>query len=57
MSEPIAVGTEAPDFTLKTGTGEDVSLSGLRGQKVVLAFYPMDWSGTCSKQMADRRLS
>jgi peroxiredoxin len=52
MSNTIAVGAEAPDFTLQTGDGEEVTLSSLRGQKVVLAFYPLDWSGTCTKQMA-----
>lgn len=53
MSEPLAVGTTAPDFTLKDGSGEDVTLSALRGGKVVLAFYPFDWSSTCTKQMDD----
>jgi peroxiredoxin len=53
MNEPIAVGAPAPDFTLKSSTGEDVNLSALRGQKVVLAFYPFDWSGVCTKQMDD----
>jgi len=51
MGEPISAGTTAPDFTLRSSDGEDVTLSGLRGQKVVLAFYPFDWSGTCTKQM------
>lgn len=51
MSEPLAVGTPAPDFTLKSGSGEDVTLSDLRGHKVVLAFYPLDWSGGCTRQM------
>ena len=50
-STPIAVGSAAPDFTLRSTSGEDVKLSGLRGQKVVLAFYPLDWSGLCTKQM------
>jgi peroxiredoxin len=48
---PIVVGSAAPDFTLKSSSGEDVTLSSLRGQKVVLAFYPLDWSGLCTKQM------
>lgn len=53
MSEPLTAGTQAPDFTLKTGDGEDVTLSALRGTPVVLAFYPLDWSGGCTKQMQD----
>ena len=52
MSEPITVGTPAPDFTLKSDSGEDVRLSDLRGRKVVLAFYPLDWSSGCTNQMA-----
>jgi peroxiredoxin len=51
MDEPITVGTPAPDFTLRSTSGEDVTLSALRGQRVVLAFYPLDWSGLCTKQM------
>lgn len=51
MSEPLEVGTEAPDFTLKTGDGDEVTLSSLRGQKVVLNFYPADWSPGCTNQM------
>ncbi len=35
-------GDDAPDFTVKDENGEDVKLSDLRGQKVVLFFYPKD---------------
>jgi len=45
------VGEQAPDFTLKSGEGDEVTLSALRGQKVVLAFYPLDWSPGCQDQM------
>jgi peroxiredoxin len=51
MSEPLAVGTPAPDFTLRSTDDEEVTLSSLRGQKVVLAFYPLDWSPGCTNQM------
>lgn len=37
-----AVGSVAPDFTLKTDTGEELTLSALRGRRVVLFFYPKD---------------
>ena len=51
MTKLLTPGTEAPDFTLKTGDGDEVALSSLRGQKVVLAFYPLDWSPGCQNQM------
>ena len=41
MTELLTPGTQAPDFTLKSGDGDDVTLSDLRGQKV-LAFYPLE---------------
>lgn len=36
----LAVGTRAPDFTVKDHEGREVSLSGLRGKTVVVWFYP-----------------
>ena len=45
-------GTPAPAFTLKTTPDQFVSLSDFRGQPVILAFYPADWSTVCSDQMA-----
>jgi len=51
MTEPLAVGATAPDFTLRGGSNAEVSLSALRGHKVVLAFYPLDWSSGCQNQM------
>ena len=48
----LQAGDEAPDFTLKSGAGETITLSQYRGQKnVVLAFFPFAFSGTCSAQM------
>src|SRR5258705_13953965 len=44
-------GTRAPEFTLKTTPDQSVSLSDFRGQPVILAFYPADWSLVCSDQM------
>jgi peroxiredoxin Q/BCP len=38
----IAEGQEAPDFELKSDSGETVRLSELRGKAVVLYFYPRD---------------
>jgi peroxiredoxin len=48
----IAAGTPAPDFTLRNQDGEEVSLSGFRGRKVLLVFYPMDFSPVCSDQLS-----
>ncbi len=44
-------GTRAPDFTLKSTPDQTVSLSEFRGQPVILAFYPADWSPVCGDQM------
>jgi peroxiredoxin len=48
----IAAGEPAPDFTLLNQAGERVSLSGFRGRKVLLVFYPMDFSPVCSDQLS-----
>jgi peroxiredoxin len=45
-------GSQAPEFTLRCTPDQSVSLNELRGQPVVLAFYPADWSPVCSDQMA-----
>lgn len=45
-------GATAPDFTLHSTPDQSVSLSEFRGQPVVLAFYPADWSPVCGDQMA-----
>ncbi|MGN6217374.1 MAG: redoxin domain-containing protein [Solirubrobacterales bacterium] len=48
----IAVGEQAPDFTLRDQDGEEVSLSDYRGRKVMLIFYPGDFSPVCSDQLS-----
>ena len=48
----IAAGETAPDFTLPDQDGEDVSLSDFRGGKVLLVFYPFDFSSVCSDQLS-----
>jgi peroxiredoxin len=45
------VGQEAPDFTLRDQDGKKVALSELRGQTIVLVFYPLDWSPVCTDQL------
>ena len=46
----IETGTEAPDFTLPDQDGGGVTLSGLRGRKVVLYFYPKADTPGCTTQ-------
>jgi thioredoxin-dependent peroxiredoxin len=46
----LKIGDRAPDFELKTDTGETVRLSDYRGQRVVLYFYPKDDTPGCTKQ-------
>ena len=51
-SELLPAGTPAPDFSLHVTPDQTLSLGELRGQPVILAFYPADWSPVCGDQMA-----
>jgi peroxiredoxin Q/BCP len=54
MSETrLAPGDQAPDFTLTSDTGEQVSLADLRGRKVVVYFYPAAMTPGCTTQACD----
>lgn len=46
----VNVGDKAPDFSMPTDGGGSVSLSGLKGKKVVLYFYPKDDTPGCTKE-------
>jgi peroxiredoxin Q/BCP len=46
----IAEGDKAPDFTLPSDAGDEVTLSSLRGKPVVLYFYPKDDTPGCTTQ-------
>lgn len=46
-------GDVAPDFTLPDDTGAEVSLSSLRGRKVIVYFYPAAMTPGCTKQACD----
>lgn len=48
----LTPGTLAPDFTLHATPDETIALHELRGQPVILAFYPADWGPVCSDQLA-----
>ena len=52
MSLP-ATGAPAPDFTLPATSGETVTLSGLRGRNVLLAFFPLAFTSTCTAELCD----
>ena len=48
----LAIGDEAPDFTLNDQTRTPVTLSDLRGQKhVLIVFYPLAFSGVCTGEL------
>jgi peroxiredoxin len=50
------IGTEAPDFTRKaSNTGEDISLSALRGKPVLLVFHPFAFTGICQEELCSIR--
>lgn len=59
MGELLKMGKTAPNFTLPSHVGENagdvedkITLSDLRGQNVILVFYPADWSAVCGDQLA-----
>jgi peroxiredoxin len=55
-SSGVAVGTPAPDFTLRDQFGQDVTLSSFRDQKsVALVFFPWAFSNVCTSEMSGIR--
>jgi len=59
--EKLRVGDAAPDFTLPLATKDTIEMRGIRlsdvlgKANVILAFYPADWSGGCTKEMCTMR--
>jgi glutaredoxin-dependent peroxiredoxin len=51
MASLPAVGSPAPDFTLPSTADGDVTLSQLRGRNVLLAFFPLAFTKTCTREM------
>ena len=45
-TKTLKVGDAAPDFTLRSHDGREIALSGLRGQRVVLAFFAFAFTNT-----------
>jgi len=48
----LPIETKAPDFSLYATPDQKITLSEFRGKKVILAFYPADWSPVCGDEMA-----
>jgi peroxiredoxin len=48
----IEAGTKAPDFSLPDQDGNEVSLADFSGRKLVLCFYPLDFSPVCTDQLS-----
>ena len=46
-----AVGSPAPDFTLPSTSGSEVTLSGLKGKNVLLAFFPLAFTRVCTTEL------
>ena len=46
------IGSPAPDFSLPSTAGGEVSLSSLKGKKVLVAFFPLAFTGTCTSEVA-----
>ncbi len=55
MTQQLSPGDPAPDFTLTTDRGEQLSLSELRGKRVVLYAYPAAMTPGCTTQACDFR--
>src|SRR5450432_2041523 len=48
----LPAGTQAPVFSLYATPDQKISLGEFKGKRVILAFYPADWSPVCGDQMA-----
>jgi thioredoxin-dependent peroxiredoxin len=55
MSTRLAAGDAAPDFTLPDADGKPVSLSGFRGRRVIVYFYPAASTPGCTTEACDFR--
>lgn len=51
----LQVGAQAPDFKLHSSELKEVSLADFKGQKVVLHFFPMAFTGVCTTQLCTMR--
>jgi peroxiredoxin len=51
----ITIGTEAPDFTLRNTSKENISLSDYKGKNVLLLFFPFAFTGNCTEELCSTR--
>ncbi len=51
----INIGDSASDFTLKSHQGGEVTLSSLKGDNVLILFFPFAFSGVCTKELCQTR--
>jgi thioredoxin-dependent peroxiredoxin len=51
----LKIGSKAPDFTVNDQDGKSVTLSDLKGRKIVLYFYPTDLTPTCTTEACNLR--
>ncbi|WP_293784691.1 redoxin domain-containing protein [uncultured Pedobacter sp.] len=51
----LQIGDTAPDFKLYSSDLTEVSLSGFKGKKVIIHFFPMAFTGTCTEQLCAMR--
>ena len=49
-NEPLKVGQPAPDFELMNQDKQPIKLADLRGKRIMLLFYPMDFSPVCTEE-------
>jgi peroxiredoxin len=56
QSNPVpSVGDQAPDFSLKSTSGDKITLSALRGKPVLIAFFPLAFTSTCTAELCEMR--
>jgi Peroxiredoxin len=48
---PIAIGADAPDFSVKDNKNQNIRLSAYKGKKVLLSWHPLAWTPVCTDQM------
>lgn len=50
-ADSVAIGAQAPDFTLRDQHNVEIALSSFRGRAVLLVFYPLAFTGICAGEL------